>query len=248
MSRNKQRNKELSLTMVKGRLSLFLDSRISKELLKEIIALGIEPVLLPPYKRLPEAVSCHPDMLLFDLGDALLVYRDYYETNKALFDGVSVVLTEHAAGNMYPYDVGMDALSLEEFLYCLPQATCPEILLERVISPVKQGYAACSALKVIENAIVTADTSIAKAAEKNGVSVLKITPGHIELPGYEYGFIGGTAFKWDNTLYFAGDLSTHPDGSAIAEFCAFHGVKVHSLAKGTKLRDLGFLKSNTTNG
>jgi hypothetical protein len=244
VSRNEQRNKELSLTSVKGQLSLFLDSRVSEELLKAIAQLGIQPQLLPPYRSLPAPVACHPDMLLYDMGETLLVYRDYYAENKTIFDGISIALTDHPAGDKYPMDVGMDALALGEYLFCLPQATCQEILNGRHVVPVKQGYAACSALKVSENAIVTSDSSIAEAAEEKGVSVLRIRPGFIELPGYDYGFVGGTAFRLGDTLYFAGDLSLHPDGWAIADFCKTQGVAVQSLLAGKKLADLGFLKYN----
>lgn len=244
MSRNKQRNKELSWTSVKGRLSLFLDDRVPSILLNAIEKLEIEPILLPQYDLLPTPVSSHPDMLLYDLGEKLLVYRDYYEKNRKLFDGIPVILTDHVAGNLYPGDVGMDALCLGDTVYCLKQATCPEILCDKEIVSVKQGYAACSALKVNENAIVTADTSIASAAEKNGVSVLRIRTGYVTLSGYAYGFIGGCAFRQEDTLYFAGDLRTHPDGEAIAAFCNNNGVQVRSLLVGAPLFDLGFLKYN----
>ena len=244
MSRNKQRNKELSLTNVGGRLSLFLDSRVPTVLRDAITALGICPILLPPYDILPEPVAAHPDLLLFDLGGRLLLYRDYYEANRELFSKIPVMLTAHPAGDVYPADVGMDALSLGGVRYCLPDATCPEIICDCEVQPVKQGYAACAALKVNENAIITADTTIAAAAEKRGVSVLKIRPGHIVLDGYDYGFIGGTAFFLEDTLYFAGDLFLHPDGEAIGDFCALHGVKIHSLVAGFPLNDLGFLKYN----
>ena len=248
MSRNKQRNKELSLTSVEGRLSLFLDKNTPDELLKAIVALGVKPIMLPPYARLPSPVACHPDMLLFDMGGKLLMYRDYYEENQALFDGFSVALTHHIADTVYPYDVGMDALCLGNVVYCKPTYTCSEIIKDRMVVTVKQGYAACSALKVTEDAIVTADQGIADAAKKMGVSVLLIRPGYIDLPGYDYGFIGGTAFRLFDTMYFAGDLVLHPDGEAIANFCQANGISVCSLVKGMKLKDLGFMKENTTNG
>ncbi len=244
MSRNKQRNKELSLTSVGGRLSLFLDSRAPRAVQDAVCDLGICPILLPVYDKLPIPVAAHPDLLLHDLGGRLLVYRAYYEENKALFSDFAVILTDHTAGNVYPCDVGMDALVLKETVFCLPEYTCPEILQSRVVVPVRQGYAACAALKVNENAIITADPSIVKAAEQRGISVLVIAPGHIELHGYDYGFIGGTAFQMADTLYFAGDLSLHPDGERIADFGALHGMRIHSLVPGLPLQDLGFLKYN----
>ena len=248
MSRNKQRNKELSLTLVKGRLSLFLDEGAPMVLKNALRELGFAPILLPAYPKLPPPVAAHADLLLHDLGGKLLVYRAYYEEHKALFEGFAVLLTDHAAGDTYPMDIGMDALCLGNRLFCMPNDTCPEILAGRQVVPVKQGYAACACLKVTEDAIVTSDHGIAKAAERVGVDVLRISAGNIDLPGYDCGFIGGTAFLHEDTLYFAGDLWTHPDGNAIADFCMRHGVKVHSLVEGMKLRDLGFLKANTTNG
>ena len=244
MSRNKQRNKELSLTLVKGRLSLFLDEKAPACLVRSLEERGFAVVLLPAFAKLPSPVASHPDLLLHDLGGELLIYREYYEKNQMLFEGMTVKLTDHAAGDTYPKDIGMDALCLGKTLFCLPSHTCPEILLGREIVPVRQGYAACACLKVGENAIVTSDIGIAKEAEERGVSVLRIRPGFIDLPGYDCGFIGGTAFLHEETLYFAGDLWTHPDGIAISDFCIFHGVKVYSLVKGMKLRDLGFLKYN----
>ena len=248
MSRNKQRNKELSLTLVKGRLSLFLDEKAPACLVRSLEERGFAVVLLPAFAKLPSPVASHPDLLLHDLGGKLLVYREYYEKHKQLFDGMEIVLTDHAVGDTYPKDIGMDALCLGKTLFCLPSHTCPEILLGREIVPVKQGYAACACLKVTEDAIVTSDIGIAKAAEQRGADVLRISAGNIDLPGYDCGFIGGTAFLHKDTLYFAGDLWTHPDGKSIADFCISHGVKTYSLVKGMKLRDLGFLKANTTNG
>jgi hypothetical protein len=190
VSRNKQRNKELSLTLVKGRLSLFLDEKAPACLVRSLEERGFAVVLLPAFAKLPSPVASHPDLLLHDLGGELLVYREYYIENQMLFEGMTVKLTDHAAGDTYPKDIGMDALCLGKTLFCLPSHTCPEILSGREIVPVRQGYAACACLKVGENAIVTSDIGIAKEAEKRGVSVLRIRPGCIDLPGYDCGSCG----------------------------------------------------------
>ena len=223
---------------------MFLDPRAPRAVRDAIRFLGFGGIELPPYTKLPGPVSCHPDLLLHDLGGKLLVYRDYYEENKELFADIAVVPTDCVAGEKYPQDIGMDALVLGDMVLCLVEHTCPEILKNRKVVPVRQGYAACAALKVGENAIVTADPTIAVAAENCGIAVLKIRPGYIVLDGYDYGFIGGTAFAVEDALYFAGDLSLHPDGNAIFDFCASHGVICHSLVQGMPLHDLGFLKYN----
>ena len=223
---------------------MFLDPRAPKAVREAMWALGFDTIELPPYAKLQSPVACHPDLLLHDLGGKLLVYRDYYEANRELFADLPMVPTDYVAGQAYPRDIGMDALVLGDKVLCLPEYTCPEMMEQRRVVPVRQGYAACAALKVSDNAIVTADPAIATAAESCGVTVLKIRPGHIVLDGYDYGFIGGTAFMVEDALYFAGDLFLHPDGKAIADFCAEQGVTCHSLVKNMMLYDLGFLKYN----
>ena len=65
------------------------------------------------------------------------------------------------------------------------------------------------------------DEGISRAALSLGLDVLKITPGYIELPGYEYGFIGGCCGKISkNELAFTGKLDGHPDREKILAFLA----------------------------
>ena len=60
----------------------------------------------------------------------------------------------------------------------------------------RQGYSRCSVCVVSDNAIITADEGICRSAEAHGVDVLKIRPGYIDPPGFDYGFIGGQASKF----------------------------------------------------
>ncbi|MCD8117342.1 MAG: hypothetical protein LUE21_09570 [Oscillospiraceae bacterium] len=58
------------------------------------------------------------------------------------------------------------------------------------------------------------------------MDVLEITPGYIELSGYQYGFIGGASFRLDaHTIAFTGTLDRHPDKMRILSFLAKHSVK-----------------------
>lgn len=95
---------------------------------------------------------------------------------------------------------------------------------------VKQGYARCSCLPVTENAFITSDRGIARALEAYSNSdpcthplrVLLIREGHIHLPGFSHGFIGGCAgclvVEGSRTVLFNGDLAAHPDYKNIAAF------------------------------
>ena len=85
---------------------------------------------------------------------------------------------------------------------------------------VNQGYAKCSCA-ACSSGVITADDSIFKTLCKQGINSLKITPGHVTLTGYDYGFIGGASGVIDGKLTFFGDVSKHPDFSKIKEFCEF---------------------------
>ena len=82
-----------------------------------------------------------------------------------------------------------------------------------------------------ESCAVTADRGIAMALKNNGIDVLVIRSGYIELKGYDSGFIGGAGAALGGGVYgFFGDLYTHPDGKAIAEFADKHKIKAVSLS------------------
>ena len=147
-------------------------------------------------------------------------------------------------GTTYPNDVLLDAAPIGHRLLCHPKHTAEELLTrygENVI-PVRQGYAKCACVPIAEHALITADRSVGKAAESNGIEVLLIREGGIELEGYSTGFIGGaSSYCPDATIseiYFCGQLSSHPDGQAITDFCRRYGKNAVSLGE-FPLTDVG---------
>lgn len=91
---------------------------------------------------------------------------------------------------------------------------------------VRQGYARCSVCVVDENAVITADRGIGAAVRSADMDVLLISPGHIELPGYDYGFIGGASFKLSkDKMAFTGSLDAHPDKEKILAFLELHNIE-----------------------
>jgi len=98
---------------------------------------------------------------------------------------------------------------------------------------VPQGYTRCCCLPVDDTSFITSDRGIEKALTAAGADVLLIEKGHIELPGFEYGFIGGcaghvimppgdTSYDYNGhmvpTILFNGDLSKHPNFESIIRF------------------------------
>lgn len=103
---------------------------------------------------------------------------------------------------------------------------------------VKQQYARCSVCIVDDHSIITADHGIAQRCS-GLLDVLEIQPGFIELPGFDYGFIGGCSFKLSaHELAFTGTLDSHPDKEKILSFLAERFVEPVYLSDGPLL-DIG---------
>jgi hypothetical protein len=190
---------------------------------------------LTPDFRLSAPVASHADMLVYANGKRAVMDRACCEADGRLQKLCSahvqdLILTDTHRGETYPHDIALNALSVGELLFCNVRHTSPAVLaLAGDVIDVRQGYAACSTLALTDRCIVTADPSIARAAEKRNIDVLPITPGHIELPGYDTGFIGGATAKVGNTVWFFGDPSAHPDFAAIENACLSCGLEMRSF-------------------
>lgn len=197
-----------------------------------------ELVLLEPCERLDKPVASHADMQILCIDDNVIVTRSVYENNKSLRDAIAcerVLFAKKEHGREYPSDVGLNALYFRGALYAKRASLDPTVikLCENKcieIINVAQGYTKCSTL-ALDDAIVTSDHGIAKAAGERGAEVLLITPGHVKLDGYDYGFIGGASYYDSdaNKVYFFGDIDRHPDGMRIQEFILAHGYTFESI-------------------
>jgi len=97
---------------------------------------------------------------------------------------------------------------------------------KRIID-VNQGYARCSVAVIDKNSVITADEAIARKLSGEGFDVLRIRPGCIELPGYDYGFIGGCCGKLSSDkILFCGNPLNHPDGRLITEFIKSKDIEI----------------------
>ena len=92
---------------------------------------------------------------------------------------------------------------------------------------------------VSDNAIITSDPGLYSLCLKNQIDVLRISPGYIELEGYDYGFIGGCcSLLAPDILAFSGAVEKHPDYQNIRSFCLNRHVFPVSLS-GETLYDIG---------
>ncbi len=228
------------------------DSRIDAVAERKLTLLGYKVITLPPFSRLSEAVASHPDMLIHRIGNEYISYADYCEEASYVFSDLSLLsvgtgarftFTADEVAPEYPRDVGLNALEIGGKLF-LRRSSVSETLLNTAerhglrIVDVKQGYPACTVLKLSEEAAITADAGMAKILSEHGIRVTLIEAGGISLPPHEYGFIGGAGEVDEDKLYLFGYPKTHPDGEKIIAAAEAEGLRVIPLTGGV-LRDLG---------
>ena len=223
-----------------------VDERISDDCLAALVEHGFSVIKLPKMATLPPPIASHTDILSFKLGDKIFFSEKYFEEffeALAPLDAEKVTKTKSSQGANYPLDAIFNGLVMGNKLFCKADTFSKEIISYAVslgmkIQPVKQGYPACTTLKISENAAITSDRGMARALKNENISVLEIENGGILLPPYEYGFIGGAGAVYGDKVYFFGDIEKHSDADKILEFIRKHGKSVISLSQET-LRDLG---------
>jgi hypothetical protein len=217
-----------------------------QELTDAVRRLGIDIITVKPYPKLGKPVSSHADMLLHHLGEDQTVIADgeEYLKNQLMPYGFHVTMSNICISNEYPDDILLNAARVGNKLFANCSAL-DKIIMDYCnnqgihVIPVKQGYAKCSMVVLDESSIITADPSIANAAGATGLDVLRITPGFVELKGYDYGFLGGACGKISkDILAFTGSVQSHPEYKKIEAFCSSKMIKIYSLTN-SALIDIG---------
>lgn len=212
-----------------------------------LLSYGINVLSVKENNVLHKAVSSHADMLFCDLGFG----ECFVENTKSEFaenlreTGFNVYSISSELQKDYPHDVYLNCVVTDNFALVSPHSE--SLILSKAsernipIIKVRQGYIKCSVCIVSPNALITSDAGIAEKCSRENIDVLKISSGFIELPGYDYGFIGGcSGLLSPDTLCFTGDVKTHPDYDNIISFCRNYGVYTLSLSKkGSVLSDIG---------
>ena len=217
-------------------LSQNADNKIFNALEQE----GFKTIPLVPFGALSHPVDTHADMLLLKVDDVVFVHKDYSIDLSHL---KNVIQIDEPMKNKYPNDVLLNIAIVGKNVFANTKYASKTVLeyLEKhdfFIHHVSQGYAHCSTCIVNENAIISADAGIIKAAQRVGVDALKIDEGHISLSPYNHGFIGGTCGSHADKIYFCGTLDSHPSCKEIRAFCTKHGKTIIELSN-TNLMDIG---------
>ena len=220
---------------------VFTDCRISQQAREALCAYGHTLVSCAPHPDFDPAIASHPDMLLFPAEGVIFVHRAHADFARQF----PIHPITGAPARFYPHDVLLNAVQIGNYLLCKPDATAKEVLQyareqNLTVLSVRQGYAKCNLCVVSEHAAITEDASIANALRSVGIDVLQIEHGHVSLPPYPHGFIGGASGTDGTHVFFCGSLALHPDGARMADFCRSHGKIAVSLADHS-LHDVGSL-------
>lgn len=198
---------------------------------------------------LPGPVSGHIDLVAVKILDKLFIAQEKektiteYDRMYSLFSGYDIRICKTKLSDSYPGDVPLNFVTVGDYVICNPRTVLPDALYiakeyGKTVIPVSQGYTNCSTLVIDEKSIITDDEGIFKACSEF-LDVLLVEKGSISLPGYDYGFIGGSAFRQGDTVYFFGNLFSHPDSEKIEAFIREKILKVCSLSFEHKLVDIG---------
>lgn len=215
-----------------------------QSVIKDLENLSIEAIIVPPCSDIDEKIACHADMLCHHLGGKNLILYPYDNdlSNKLSLLGLEVSHTNSKLSKTYPNDILFNSSRVGKWLICKEKYTEKAITSsvgQCNIINTKQGYAKCSTLVVDEKSIITSDSNISSKAMQNGLNVLLISNGNIVLEGYDYGFIGGCAFKPDkNKIYFTGNLKNHKDYKIIKKFLLDRSIDI-ICGSSERLIDIG---------
>lgn len=211
---------------------------------------GFSILPCPRFSNLPAPIADHPDAILAILGERLYCYEGYRNANADFFatltelrPNLKIIALPDAPAGAYPRDCAYNLLCLGRQIFYNPKGISPALARaceEEGFSAhtVHQGYTACTVRAIGESHAITADAGMTRALAAAGIRVLKIREGGISLPPYAHGFIGGASGYFGGTVYFYGDLHTHPDGAAMEDFIGAAGFFAKSLSK-EPLIDLG---------
>ena len=228
---------------------LIVDKRISSKCEHALEKEGFYLIKLPPDPNLGEAVSSHPDTVLFHADGEIITTADYCDFAAYIFSDIRelkpdmrISFSADKRTDKYPADCIMNALVIGRRIFAKADTLSKSILKFAKnggyeIVHTNQGYPACTVL-AFGNSAITADEGMASLLRENGIRVTLISKGGISLPPYDYGFIGGASGVVGRKIYFFGDLNSHPDSAVIRKAIEEEGFIPVSLSD-ERLRDLG---------
>lgn len=216
-----------------------------KKILDKLKSFGLEVLLIKDNLSVDPAIKNHADLSVIKISETEIIIEKTQEEliQKLEFLGYKVSRTASSLDKQYPSDVLLNFLIIGKFIignYNYADETLKQKIKEYKLTIINtnQGYARCSSLKVNDNALITDDESIEKAAKLSGIDTLLISKGDIKLNGHDYGFIGGASCNINQKILFFGELEKHKDSEKIKQFLSKHSCEYEYIS-GLDLTDIG---------
>ncbi len=227
--------------------AVILDYRADEAIVNKLQELGYKVIHSMENKDVSPALAGHPDLQICKCSsDVYFCCPSCYKYYKdVLADyGVEVIMGETSLSSNYPTDIAYNVAWIGNA--AVHNLRYTDLCIKKYFAKsnidminVSQGYSKCNICVVSNDAVITSDRGIYKALVAHGIDALLICEGHIDIFGWEQGFIGGASGRLDNnTLAFCGDISMHPDFEKIKMFCSKYNVDCISLSN-KRLMDLG---------
>ena len=207
---------------------ILIGEKYSELLRKPLENLGINPLFVPDNNYIDTRLSGHADLSVLHVGGNRLWLAPYLRgsqfSEQLIAMGFLLDYPNIQQSAVYPGDAQLNVCICGRYAICNP-AVVPKTIVEFLtstgfnVAACRQGYAKCSVCVVDEGSIITADRGIEAVAREAGLDVLLIEPGFIALDGFQYGFIGGAAFKISRSkLVFTGTLDNYKSKNVILSF------------------------------
>lgn len=224
-----------------------IDGRACSEMIENLKKYGLEVIKTCRCEELYDAISYHPDIVIHPVNyNTVVVAPNVYDYYKEIltFYGLKVIKGEKKLSRNYPENIAYNVARISRYAVHNTKYTDEKLkyyLTKEGINfiNVNQGYTKCSLAILGENIGITSDPSIYKMLKNYNMDVLLIKEGFIQLPGLDYGFIGGaTGMMSNDELLISGTLEYHPSLNEIHSFLEKYSIKPIYLSN-DKIIDIG---------
>lgn len=203
---------------------------------------GINPIFLSEDCRLYKAIQGHPDIIGCPVFSKTIIEEQVYNRHRQELEDFEVERGSLILSGHYPYNTAYNVAVFGKVAIRGAQTdpTLVDELTRRTLRSlvVKQGYAKCNVVVVDSDSIITSDRGIYQSC-KDALHILLVSSWkEIELPGLDYGFLGGASLTRGDKVWFTGDITKHPDYLKIKTFVESRNKKLVSM-KGGNLIDVG---------
>ena len=182
------------------------------------------------------AISCHPDIFLFQGSEHLIIAPNTPHDCLSFISSRNIpfVFGTSIIGKELTNSTNYNCIETEKHFFH-KQGFTDNLILKSISKPfiaLPQAYTRCSMIAISESAFITSDRGIEKVLKHQGFDVLYINPSCIVLPPYKNGFIGGCMGLWNNTLFIIGSLQTIENTEEVKEFILQRNIGIVELYDG----------------